>query len=622
VEVSGKGEKSMKTRNLLKSILGVAFIAAITLLFFACGKTDGDFSIVPVKGANGEYQYIDIAQKGKIVINPQFEQAHTFRDGLARVKVSGGKYGYIDKNGKYIIAPTYDYALDFSEGVAWVQLEDQPPMLIDKNGKTILQIDSLTWARPFSNGIAAVGYYSEGVVSKKFINSKGEDTVTLTGEDVSSSIINEGLYVFRSKNSEKWGYKDKNGEIVISEQFEAAYQFDEGVAIVKLGGKYGVIDKKGEWVINPQYDDLGYCEDGLFKVKVGNKWGWLNKKGEIVINPQFDETYRFYGNKLAPVRMGTDKWGYIDKKGQILINPQFKQALPFSGNYAMIINDEDKIGFINQKGDFVVSPLYDKNEDDAKEYLYTIQQKKKLMYYLPGIDFGYYERLREKYEAYAETFASVAKSSVKSFTDSRDGIVYKYVKIDTQTWMAENLNYATEGSKCYEDKPANCKKYGRLYNWSTAMKVCPAGWHLPSNEEWDVLYRFVDMYRFVDRKGKTGKYLKATSGWSGSGDGTDSYGFAALPGGVVEIDRKFGEAYDSDALWGRTGKANGNSGSIGNIGGWWSSSEDLVKTAVWWPYGGSNIIRAYKHYMTHGSEYSIKNSDYKRSLLSVRCLKN
>lgn len=116
--------------------------------------------------------------------------------------------------------------------------------------------------------------------------------------------------------------------------------------------------------------------------------------------------------------------------------------------------------------------------------------------------------------------------------DSRDGKTYKTVKIGDKVWMAENLNYQTGESKCYDNKPENCDKYGRLYVWREAVTACPDGWHLPNKQELEDLKITAGQKAGIDMAGTV---LKSSTGWkvnSGkSGNGTDGLGFGALPAG-------------------------------------------------------------------------------------------
>ncbi len=167
--------------------------------------------------------------------------------------------------------------------------------------------------------------------------------------------------------------------------------------------------------------------------------------------------------------------------------------------------------------------------------------------------------------------------SYGTLKDSRDGQVYRTVQIGVQTWMAENLNYdynvGTAASYCYNDSKDSCAKYGRLYTWSAAMDsaaifsndgkgcgrgvtcsangkvqgVCPAGWHLPDTTEWKALINYVDLQTTDD----AGYALKATNGWRSyngvSRDGSDEFGFGALPAGF-HYDSEYLSALDYTAF--------------------------------------------------------------------------
>lgn len=155
-----------------------------------------------------------------------------------------------------------------------------------------------------------------------------------------------------------------------------------------------------------------------------------------------------------------------------------------------------------------------------------------------------------------DEFANVVDDKIgglaHSFTDSRDGKSYRTVTIGTQTWMAENLNYAynhaTAKSFCYDDLPENCRNYGRLYNRAAAIDsaailgsnerqgVCPNGWRLPSVEDWE------ELAAYIGRSG-AGIKLKSKTGWNNGGNGTDEYDFSVVPAGFREKRKYKGDGF-------------------------------------------------------------------------------
>ena len=152
-----------------------------------------------------------------------------------------------------------------------------------------------------------------------------------------------------------------------------------------------------------------------------------------------------------------------------------------------------------------------------------------------------------------------------SLTDSRDGQVYKTVTIGNQIWMAENLNYKTENSYCYNDSTENCAKYGRLYVWSEAMDVCPEGWHLPDTTEWyTLLYGTIGDIAVVGIE-EVGRNIRSKNGWLNQGtggiDATDALGFSVLPGGSGDFGSYVGKGYNAN-FWTALSYSNRESYSV------------------------------------------------------------
>jgi uncharacterized protein (TIGR02145 family) len=165
-------------------------------------------------------------------------------------------------------------------------------------------------------------------------------------------------------------------------------------------------------------------------------------------------------------------------------------------------------------------------------------------------------------------------------TDSRDGKVYRTTRIGNRTWMADNLNFETDNSWCYDNDESNCQKYGRLYRRRAAVTACPAGWRLPREADLDDLIQATGIgSEFGGRK------LKSRTGWNG----TDDYCFSALPGGFMGRQDLFRD--------------------IGTGGYWWSEDED-------------SGCMAYGYSMWRTNNVGLRVCGTLVTAFSVRCVRN
>ncbi|MCK4919935.1 MAG: hypothetical protein KAS71_02750 [Bacteroidales bacterium] len=205
------------------------------------------------------------------------------------------------------------------------------------------------------------------------------------------------------------------------------------------------------------------------------------------------------------------------------------------------------------------------------------------------------------------------ENTTEKLTDL-DGNTYKAVTIGNQTWMTENLKTThypdgteiPEITECedWQSLGANAeaisfyendseKQYGGYYTYAAAVKACPEGWHLPTKNEWDELEIYLYNNGF---NGAEGTALKANSGWYDNGNGTDDFGFLALPGG-----RRYRNMISSDCI--------GQSYDVGEVGYWWSSTEY-----------DNNFI--YYRWLSYSLEEFKESTDVKKSGLSVRYVKD
>lgn len=159
---------------------------------------------------------------------------------------------------------------------------------------------------------------------------------------------------------------DKQGNFVRSSILDEGQQieFHEGLAAVTVGEipnySYGFIDNRGNLIIQPQFMSTFRFSEGLARFAVGEKWGFIDKTGNAVISPQFDDVNDF-SEGLASVEVD-GLWGFIDKTGKIVISPQYKYAFGFSEGLANVQKNK-KYGFIDKTGKIQIKFKFDETAD-------------------------------------------------------------------------------------------------------------------------------------------------------------------------------------------------------------------------------------------------------------------
>lgn len=366
---------------------------------------------------DGKYGYI--TKTGEIISEPQYEKASAYDAGIAQVEKNnkaayinsagevvlgwlesktyfykepprgliavkmGRKYGFQTINGKRVISAQYDYAENFYDGLALVK-NNPKEMYIDKTGQ-LKPLDAypadntlrLDWGyghteEPIKITVWECAYidYNGDIVHKleysdAFSFSGGKAKVV--DGDKYNFIDTKGKLVGKWKEfpddyhatfkNGKFGFVNKNGQLVIDYKFNSANDFEDGRAKVRVGnrsdGKYGYINREGEF-ITKMYDNLTDFNDGIAKATKEEQYAIIDTTGKE-ISIWYDKIDKFYEN-FAKVKRG-EKYTFISVKGK-QFNIWFDKAGTFAGGRAKV-KIGDKWGFVGRNGEMAVDAKYD-----------------------------------------------------------------------------------------------------------------------------------------------------------------------------------------------------------------------------------------------------------------------
>ncbi len=311
----------------------LAMVAAAALVA-AVGGDDGSGGPLFRILQDGRWGFIDAA--GRVVIQPRFERAERFSEGLAAVQ-DGETRGYVDRTGALVLVPRYQPAATlhrrFADGRAVVK-EGQRYGYIDRGGRLVIPARYLA-AEDFSEGLAMVC------------------------------------------DERTCGYVDRSGRGVLGPGFMGGQPVKEGLAVAVLAMSMGrqrvALHDLRRGRVPGEFEGAGERSEGLVPVRLAGRWGFLDVEGRGAITPRFAAAGEFHGG-LAPVtEEASGRCGYVDRRGVLVIPARFRACRPFSGHLARVDlaeteTDRERPAFVDARGAVAFSgdaltPRFDSAED-------------------------------------------------------------------------------------------------------------------------------------------------------------------------------------------------------------------------------------------------------------------
>ncbi|MBY0358089.1 MAG: WG repeat-containing protein [Candidatus Obscuribacterales bacterium] len=378
-----------------QNVLLVGLVSLAILIF--CGWLYIEF------GPIGAFcpTYIDGTGRRQLIIWKVCSTVGSFHNGLAVYSEGQNgqlRYGYIDRNGNIQIRAQYEEAGPFGRSLARI-VQDGTEKWIDKDGRSLVTLSPDLRSQYRGNADRLIPVRSLRSNKAGYIDRMGKlviepvYAVVMPFSDGLAAVAIEKLDPVSFVNKRFWGFINENGTFVIKPTWSYAESFNEGLALVAretnsddpaISYRYGFIDKNGNCKIPLVYLRAHSFHSGLASVQTADrKWGFINKQNVFEIKPMYTWALNF-SEELAAVRDEHSLWGYIDRQGKWQIVPRYADAGDFVSGLAIVCEQDSYSmehhllwGLINKTGKYLIEPDSKKEITDFSEGLVGVYPRDK-----------------------------------------------------------------------------------------------------------------------------------------------------------------------------------------------------------------------------------------------------